>query len=215
MSNTKGESKAKNTIIKDALILLAITLVAGFALGAVYEMTKPVIDQRAIDDKNAAYQSVFSEAADFVEDEELSAKAEAAPEDLFESNGLVNARIGEVLVAVDSGGNPLGHVVSSTSSSGYGGAITISLGYSLEGEVKGLEFLVLNETVGFGSNAANPEFKDQFVGKTVAEFISTKDGASSENEIDALSGATITTDAVLEAVNAGVLFLSETVSESN
>ncbi|NMB44282.1 MAG: FMN-binding protein, partial [Clostridiales bacterium] len=74
---------------------------------------------------------------------------------------------------------------------------------------------VLNETVGFGQNAQNPEFKDQYVGKQVTEFIATKSGASAENEIDALSGATVTTNAVTEAVNAGLLFLNETASGNN
>lgn len=214
-NNIQRESESKNTIIKDAIVLFLITLVAGLALGVVYEITKPIIDQRALDAKSEAYLTVFTDADVFAEDEELSAKAEKAPEDLFEAAGLSNVTVDEVLVAKDSGGNTIGHVMSVTSSNGYSGDITISLGYSLDGVVQGLEFLVLNETVGFGQNAQNPEFKDQYVGKQATEFVSTKSGASAENEIDALSGATITTDAVTEAVNAGLLFLGETASGNN
>ncbi|NLJ91396.1 MAG: FMN-binding protein [Clostridiales bacterium] len=214
-NNTVNVSKPKSSIIKDAIILFVITLVSGLALGVVYEITQPIIEQRALDAKKEAYQTVFLDAEAFVEDEELSAKAESAPEEIFDANGFSNVTVDEVLVAQDSSGNTIGHVMSVTSNNGYGGAITISLGYSTDGVVQGLEFLVLNETVGFGQNAQNPEFKDQFVGKQVTEFVSTKSGASADNEIDALSGATITTDAVTEAVNAGLLFLNETASGNN
>ncbi len=214
-NNAVNESKPKNTIIKDAIILFVITLIAGLALGIVYEITQPIIDQRALEKKSEAYQTVFLDAKSFVEDEELSKKAESASEELFEANGFNNVSVNEVLVAQDASGNVIGHVMSVTSPSGYAGAITISLGYSLEGVVQGLEFLVLNETVGFGQNAQNPEFKDQYVGKQVTGFVATKSGASAENEIDALSGATITTNAVTEAVNAGLLFLNETALGNN
>jgi electron transport complex protein RnfG len=214
-NNAVNDTKPKSTIIKDAIVLFVITLISGLALGVVYEITQPVINQRALDAKKEAYQTVFLDADAFVEDEDLSAKAESAPEELLEANGLTNVTVDEVLVAQDSSGNTIGHVMAITSNNGYGGAITISLGYSLDGVVQGLEFLVLNETVGFGQNAQNPEFKDQYVGKQVTEFIATKSGASAENEIDALSGATVTTNAVTEAVNAGLLFLNETASGNN
>ena len=50
------------------------------------------------------------------------------------------------------------------------------------------------------------EFKSQFAGKNVAQFKYTKSGAASDEEIDALSGATITTNAVTNAVNAGLSY---------
>ena len=212
MSNSQKSISSPNTIIKDALILFAITLVAGFLLGVVYEITKPIIDQRAIESKKEAYQLVFADAETFVEDEELSEKAQTAPEDLLTSNDLTNITIDEVLVAQDSSKNILGHVLSVTSSDGYGGDITLSLGYSLDGTIQGIEFLVLNETVGFGQNAANPEFTGQFVGKQTTEVVAVKSGASSEDEIDGITGATVTTDAITRSVNAGMLFLNENIS---
>ncbi len=215
MSNVASDSKQKNTIKKDAMILFVITLVAGFALGAVYRVTKPIIDERNVEAKAQAYQVVFEEAEGFAEDQELSEKAQTAPENLFEQNGFSNITINEIFVAQDGSGNTLGHVLSVTTSDGYGGDITMSLGYSLEGVMQGLEFLVLNETVGFGQNAQNPEFKNQFVNKQVTEFVSTQSGASADNEIDGISGATITTDAITGAINAGLLFLNENVDVNN
>lgn len=215
MSKTVGDSKPKNTIIKDALILALITLVAGLAVGLAHDITRPIIDQRYLDEKKETYQIVYTDAENFATDEELSENAQTAAEELFIPNDLNNIIINEVLIAQDSSGNTLGHVVSVTSSNGYGGDLTISLGYSLDGTVQGLEFLVLNETVGFGQNAKEPAFKDQFVGRQVDSFVATKSGASLENEIDGLSGATVTTNAVTEAVNAGILFLNDNVSGSN
>lgn len=217
MSNTNiaGNSKPKNTIIKDALVLFLITIVAGLALGIVYETTKPIIEERNLEAKTDAYQNVFPDSDSFANDDDLSGKTETAPEELFVPNGLEGITIDEVLVAQDSGGNTIGHVLSVTSSNGYGGDITLSLGYSSDGIIQGIEFLVLDETVGFGQNAQNPEFKDQFVNKQVTEIIATKSGASADNEIDGISGATMTTNAVTDAINGGLMFLNEYANTNN
>ena len=55
--------------------------------------------------------------------------------------------------------------------------------------------------------ANTDEFKGQFANKQVEQFTYTKTGAKSDCEIDALSGATITTKAVLNAVNGGLLYV--------
>ena len=215
MTNTKNETKTKNSIIKDALVLFVITIVSGLALGVAYEITQPVIQERNLEAKRLAYQSVYEDAQSFVPDEELEEKAKTAPEDLLSPSGFKNVTIDEVLLAQDVNGNPMGHVMTVTIGSGYSGDITISMGYSLDGFMQGLEFLVLNETVGFGQNANNPEFKDQFVGKQASEFVATNSDPSEENEVDGISGATMTTDAVLEAINGGILFLNESTSIDN
>ena len=54
--------------------------------------------------------------------------------------------------------------------------------------------------------AKQPAFYEQFSGKKVDAFAYTKSGATAENEIDALSGATITSNAVTNAVNAGLCY---------
>lgn len=215
MSSANNKPKVKETIFKDAMVLFVITLVAGFALGIVYDITQPVIEERALLQKKEAYQAVFTDAEVFANDEELDSKAETAAEDLFEPKGLVNITLNEVLLAQDANGNTLGHVVSLSTEEGFAGTITISLGYSLDGTVQGLEFLALNETVGYGQNAAKPEFIEQFIGKQVTEFVSRKPATSSEYEVDALSGATITTNAVTDVINAGLLFLNEDVLVSD
>jgi electron transport complex protein RnfG len=87
------------------------------------------------------------------------------------------------------------------------------MGYSLEGMVQGVEFLSISETAGLGMNATKTEFKDQFTNKSVDQFEVTKLGATADNQIDALSSATITSKAVTNAVNAGIGFLKEYSAE--
>lgn len=204
-----SEKTKKSTIIKDALILFVITMVAGFALGLVYEVTLPAIEERRLQAKLNAYKTVFAEATDFTEDETLSQLALEAPQKVFEGKGYKNIAVDEIRVAKDSDGNKLGYVVMATTQEGYGGAITVLVGYTMDGIVNGIEILTINETAGLGAKAAEKSFKDQYANKQVKEFVYTKTGASADNEIDAISGATITTSAVTGAVNAGIAFITD------
>ena len=63
--------------------------------------------------------------------------------------------------------------------------------------------------------ADTPEFKEQFKDKQVSQFSYTKSGASQEYEIDALSGATITTNAMTNAVNAGLIYFQNITGGGN
>ncbi|MFR4438924.1 MAG: FMN-binding protein, partial [Hungatella sp.] len=127
--------------------------------------------------------------------------------------GYGNVTVDDAVEAVDGSGNVIGYVISSTSKDGYGGAISLSAGISLDGTVNGIEFLSITETAGLGMNADTPEFKAQYAGKQVESFTVTKSGASADNEIDALSGATITSNAVTNAVNAAVYFVNNCVTK--
>ncbi len=200
----------KSTIFKDAMILFVITLIAGLALGFVHEITLPVIEAQNLQAKINAYRTVFPEAAEFVEDEPLSLLIQEAT-GVLEPKGYTNVTIDEALTATDESGNKLGYVVVVTTQEGYGGAITLSLGYGTDGTVKGMEILTMNETAGLGAKASGTDFKSQFADKKVNEFTYTKTGAANDNEIDALNGATITTKAVVNAVNSGICFITELV----
>ena len=94
-----GEQKRvpkKSTIIKDAIALFVITLVAGLSLGLVNQITKEPIAASELAAKNAAYQKVFSEGKSFEEDEALVKKLEQAT--------FSGAEIKEVLIAKDEKG---------------------------------------------------------------------------------------------------------------
>lgn len=201
----------KNTIIKDAMILTLITLVAGGVLGLVYEITKEPIAKQQEMAKQEAYKSVFEDADSFevcVEegDGELAA--------YLAENGFEAQTINEVMEAKDASGETLGYAINLTTSAGYGGDITFSMGVREDGTLNGISILTISETAGLGMNATKDEFKNQFQNKQAEAFEVTKTGAAADNQINAISGATITSNAVTKGVNSG-LCAFEYVKEGN
>ncbi len=198
-----------NKMVKDILILTVITVVAGFLLGFFYDITKEPIQIQEEQTKQEAYRSVFAEASTFdAESSEITEALSRAASDI-EAAGYAKETIEEALAARDEAGNILGYVFTVTSHEGYGGDITISMGVKLDGTVTGVEILSISETAGLGMKADEPSFKEQFANKAVAKFSYTKTGASTDYEIDALSGATITTNAMVNAVDAGLAFFAD------
>ncbi|MEQ2563212.1 RnfABCDGE type electron transport complex subunit G [Ventrimonas sp. CLA-AP-H27] len=202
---------SKGGFMKDAVILCAITLVAGACLGGVYEMTKAPIDAANLAAKEAAYRTVFPDAASF-DAGDLADKIPAANEEIA-GLGYGKVSVDEAVTANDASGAAAGYVVTATSNDGFGGAITVSVGIQSDGTVNGIEFLTLAETAGLGMNAQKPEWKGQFAGKKADVFSVTKDGASSDDQINAISGATITSRAVTNAVNAAVYFVDNCLAQ--
>ena len=202
---------SKGGFMKDALILFAITLIAGACLGGVYEITKGPIEAAELAAKEDAFRTVLADADSFKLDD-YSAALEKANADV-PSLSFGNVLVDECATGVDSSGSPMGYVVTATYKDGYGGNITVSIGITTEGEVKGVEFLTISETAGLGMNATQPEWKGQYAGKTVESFSVTKSGASADNEIDAIGGATITSNAVTGAVNAALYFINNCVTQ--
>lgn len=191
----------KNTIIKDTLILTLITLVAGGLLGMVYEVTKEPIAQQAEKEKQEAYKAVFEDADSF----EVCVEADDADLAAYlTENGFEAQTVNEVMEAKDASGETIGYALNMTTSEGYGGDISFSMGVTLDGTLNGISILDINETAGLGMNATKDEFKGQFAGKQVDAFEVTKSGAVSDNEINAISGATITSKAITGGVNAGL-----------
>ncbi len=202
---------SKGGFMKDALILFTITLVAGGCLGGVYELTKAPIEAANLAAKEAAYRTVLPEAASFAADD-MTAALEAGNAEIA-GLGYGNVTVDEAVIGKDASDAAVGYVVTATSNDGYGGAITVSVGIAADGTVNGIEFLTLAETAGLGMNAAKPEWKGQYAGKNVDAFAVTKNGASADNEINAISGATITSDAVTGAVNAAVYFAKNCLAQ--
>ena len=197
---------SKSGFMKDALVLFAITLVSGLCLGLVYDITKGPIEQATIDKNNRTYQEVLSVASSFTEVEgsvekiaELAASGELA--------GFGGVAIESVLEGTDASGAAVGYVINSLSNDSYGGAVKISVGFDAEGTITGVGIREINDTPGLGLKAKDAKFKDQYIGKNVDTLVVTKLGASAENEIDAISGATVTSNAVTNAVNTAFYYL--------
>ena len=197
---------SKSGFMKDALILFAITLVSGACLGFVYDLTKGPIEQATIAANNRTYQEVLSTASSFADVE----GSEAVVAELNASGALVGfggVAVESVLEGTDASGAVVGHVVNSLSNDSYGGAVKISVGFDAEGTITGVGIREINDTPGLGLKAKEADFKDQYLGKNVDSLVVNKMGASAENEIDSISGATITSNAVTNAVNAALYYL--------
>lgn len=191
-------------MLKNAGILIAITVIAGFILGAVYQITKEPIAQAEEKAAMEAYKEVFADASDFTE-------TEVSAESVLAEGGYGATDIDKVLEAKGTDGTLLGYVLVITNHEGYGGDIQFTLGISADGTTNGISILSISETPGLGMEAENV-LKPQFAGKKASQFIYTKTGAVSEEQVDAISGATITTNAVTNGVNAG-LYYFQTVLE--
>ena len=183
------------SMIKDAVILFAITLISGLLLGVVYEVTKePIAVQKALR-KNKACKEVFQDAVNF------EAMELAAPE----TGEKAEATINEVSAAVAEDGSVLGYVLDITTHEGYNGDIQFTMGIRMDGTVNGISLLSIAETPGLGMKAEEV-LKPQFAEKNVSLFTYTKTGAMSPDQIDAISGATVTTNAMVNGVNTGLEF---------
>lgn len=189
--------------IKNTVSLMLITLIAGLLLGLVYEITKEPIKEERQRAKEEAYKEVFADAASF---ENIELNREKIDSELTKQG--FHATVEEAMQVLDKSGNLSGYVLTVTDHEGYGGDIQFAMGVRTDGTVNGISFLSISETAGLGMKAAEDDFRNQFAGKNVASFAYTKNGASAENEIDALSGATITTNAVTNGVNAGLFYIS-------
>ena len=197
----------KSSFFKNCLALLAITLVAGFALSAVNEITKEPIALAEEKARSEAYQTVFS-GAQF--------QAVENAEELLSKFNTENAycSVEDVLEAKDENGNSIGYVMSATSPSGYGGDIRVAVGISSETEeITGFSVLANSETAGLGAKCTEDFFTSQFAGKSARGISYTKTGASDNTQIDAISGATVTTNAVTEAVNCALDFYNTALKE--
>ncbi|MDE7184607.1 MAG: RnfABCDGE type electron transport complex subunit G [Lachnospiraceae bacterium] len=198
----------KKSMIKDALILFAITLAAGLLLGFVYDVTKEPIAAQKAKAKAEACRNVFAAAESFE-----AMMEEDGPTAYFMAGTDVHMDIDEVMRALDGSGQLLGYVITVTDHEGYGGDIQFSMGVTLDGTLNGISLLSISETAGLGMKAGDV-LVPQFENKQVESFTYTKSGSTDDSEIDAISGATITTKAIVNGVNGGLQFFHAMLSES-
>ncbi len=177
------------SILKNTGILLAITLVAAIALSYVYELTKGPIAEAAQQAKAEAYQQVYEAAATFEDVDNAAAQIKDYNAKL--TNGTA---VEEVLRTVDEAGNPLGYVLTVTAK-GYAGPVRIALGIDKSGTVVGYAVLEHEESPGFGANCENEDVRKQFLGITAAD------------QLDGITGATITTNALKRETQAAIDFV--------
>lgn len=196
------------SIPKPAITLCIITLVAGAALSGVFALTKDAIEAQKLAAQAESYRAVCPDAAEFETDEKLDAAVETLAGEVYGTD-FGKSYIHKVIVGKDDAGNTVGYVISATSGDGFDGDIVMSIGLDLNGVVTGIEFTEISETAGMGMLVTEAEFKDQFKGDAVESFVLNKAGGSTEpNQIDSVSGASISSGAVVNAVNAALDFFA-------
>jgi len=198
-------------VIKNTFIMLIITIVAGGILGFVYDSTKDVIAKQEEEKKILAYKTVFSDAEDF---NELSFEVDDSLKSSFVEAGFAAEDIDGLVVAKSATGENLGYILLITTHEGYGGDISFTMGVRNDGTLNGISLLSISETAGLGMEAGKvlvPQFKD----RKATQFTYTKTGALQPDEIDAISGATITTNAITNGVNLGLYYFNEFLGGAN
>lgn len=169
-----------------SLVLLIISVVVALLLAVTNSVTKDKIAENTLKEQNAAKQEVLSGATYFTEVE--NAEKTAPVKAIFEGK--------------DGTGNLIGWCVNVTPF-GYGGALDLMVGILPDGTVSGMKVVSHSETAGLGAKASEPAFSAKFIGKPADGSLSViKSGEPDDNEIVALSGATVTSKAVTSGVNA-------------
>ena len=145
----------------------------------------------------------------FPEEEGFTSVAGFVLSDQTVSEGLAlqlkqyGVTVGNIYTALAADGSIAGYAVEVTSAEGYGGDIRIMCGVTADGVLRGISILEIGETAGLGMRAESV-IVPQIHNLNVAEINYTKTGKTSEDEIDAISGATITTKAFVNMINAAL-----------
>lgn len=177
-------------LIKFGLILGSICLIATLVLAVTYEMTKPKIDAQRRAEEQAALNKIIPDAGS------------------FEAKKAGDIEYFEAL----KDGVSVGYCIKATGS-GYAGYIRMMVGIDPNGIIKGVRILEHQETPGLGSKIAEtrpgeaePHFLKQFRGKQAKTVTVRKD-------VDAITGATISSKAVTDAINKTVSDFLEKVKK--
>jgi len=178
-------SKKKDTFINMVVSLFVITIISGFSLGYVNELTVGPIAKGKIERKVVALKKVLPAFDNNPVEQVIMLKSEFAKDSV------------EVYPAFKNG-EFVGAAVIGATEKGFSGLIKIMVGFTPDGIIQNIQVLEQKETPGLGTKMKDEKFLAQFREKNPSVFNLkvTKDGG----EVDALTGATITTRAFGEAV---------------
>ncbi|GAB6109608.1 RnfABCDGE type electron transport complex subunit G [Fusibacter bizertensis] len=180
-------------ILKTGIILFVICVVAALGLAFTNEVTKgPIAEQRFLANEQAK-KEVLPDAASFADIKDAN----------LESIVSQFQPITEAYLGLDASGKTIGYVFKSTPS-GFGGNVEVVTGISVEGTVTGLRVGAHNETPGLGAKAKDAAFYEQYAGKSASEAIIVSKTDADGNDIQAITGATISSAAITSGANASI-----------
>ena len=164
-----------NDFVKPIVVLGVICLVTSLLLAVTNNVTAPIIAENAVKTANATRQALLPSADTFTE---------VAPETPTEG-----------VTAIYKADNDSGYVITAQAK-GYGGEVPVMVAFNAEGTIEAVQFLDNDETPGLGQKVKSEAFQSQFSGMPAEEF-----GLS---DIDAITGATISSGAAASAINAAI-----------
>ena len=178
-----------NETVKLGLTLFLITAISAFILSMSNNITEPVIAEANLIKDQEAKKELISDADNFKEaDQDLLNKVNSLDEEILE---VYQAEKNEEII---------GYTFKALTK-GYGGNIEFIVAISTNGEVSGLKILNHSETPGLGENITKDYFYESFEDKAINSELIAVESPSGENEVQALTSATMTTDAVVDKVN--------------
>lgn len=184
------KNKTFKEIAIPAIMLFLIAGVCTALLAGTNLLTKDRIAEIAVETENEAKASVL-DASSFSDEKVITVDGT----DYIYYEGY------------DESGNVFGYVMNISTKS-YGGDMALMVGISSKDEkVTGLQITEINDTAGLGMKAKNEDFRSQFIGKE--QGVSVNKQTASDTEIKAITGATITSKAVTDAVNTAFSVLAE------
>ena len=163
-----------NKIVKPVVVLCVICIIITGALAATNGITAPIIEQVTRQAQEAARKELVPDAQSYTPVEGIRVENVS---DIYASDN--------------------GYTVITCSAKGYGGPITVMVAFEPGGTVSRIKITQQTETQGLGSKiVTDPDFQASFSGLPAEPFQVT--------DIDAISGATISSKAVTTAVNAAI-----------
>lgn len=179
-----------NTVVKMFLNLVIVGAFSGAVLAAVFTVADPMIQANKAQELKEAIFKVLPEARDY-----KAVEKKIGPDEKF-----------TVYLGIDDDRNPVG-VAFKADGGGFQGNIGVMVGLNLDYlNIQGIEILDQLETPGLGDRIREPSFKDQFKGLEVqpkVEYIKYRK-PEKPNQIQAITGATISSDAVVKNINNAV-----------
>ncbi|MBP8792176.1 MAG: RnfABCDGE type electron transport complex subunit G [Lutibacter sp.] len=177
-------SKKKDTFMNMVISLFVITIISGFSLGYVNQLTEQPIKDAKVAKKTNAIKLVLPVFDNKPVEDVVLIKAENVKDSIEVYPAFANSEF-------------VGAAVIGSSEKGFSGLVKLMIGFKASGEIQNIEVLEQKETPGLGTKMKDEKFLQQFKDKNPSTYNLKvkKDGG----EVDALTGATISTRAFTEA----------------
>ena len=178
---------------KPVLFMMIITLLFTGVLATINEVTA----ERISLNEEAAEQRSFLYVVDVPSDDFTAEEVNQRFNEIFEEREISGNRVYEATID----GDLIGYVYPMVDSALWGelrGIIGIDVNFE---RILGVDFLSHNETPGLGGRIDEDEFKEQFRDLDITEIENGNYVDYSRDDIDAISGATGTSDAVSRIIN--------------